>query len=44
MGASTLWGVGNSSLKVDDADKGYNGGPKKQERLFQITNLPRCCD
>ena len=33
-GASTLCGGGNSSLKVDDADKGYNGEPKKWERLF----------
>jgi len=26
-------GVGNGSLKVDDADKGYTGGPKEREQL-----------
>jgi len=30
---STSWGVGNCSLKVDDAVKGYTGGPKERERL-----------
>jgi len=30
-------GVGNGSLKVDDADKGYTGGPKEREWLL-ITN------
>ena len=30
---STLLGLGNFSLKVDDADKGYTGGPKERERL-----------
>jgi len=33
-GASTLCGVGNGSLKVDDADKGYTGGPKEKEREY----------
>jgi len=28
-------GVGNGSLKVDDADKGYTAGPKKRERLVK---------
>jgi len=28
-----LRGVGNGSLKVDDADKVYTGGPKERERL-----------
>jgi len=37
-------GVGNSSLKVDDADKGYTAGQKEREWLCWITNLPRCCD
>jgi len=32
-GASTLCEVGNSSLKLDDADKGYTGGPKEMEQL-----------
>ena len=27
-----MW-VGSGSLKVDDADKGYTGGPKERERL-----------
>jgi len=31
--ASTSCRVGNSSLEVDDADKGYAGGPKEKERL-----------
>jgi len=26
-------GIGNDSLKVDDADKGYAGGSKERERL-----------
>jgi len=26
--------LGNSSLKVDDADKGYTGEPKERERLL----------
>jgi len=26
-------GLGNGSLKLDDADKGYTGGPKKREQL-----------
>jgi len=25
--------VGNGSLKVDDAAKGYTGGPKEREQL-----------
>jgi len=28
-GASMSRGMGNGSLKVDNADKGYNGGPKE---------------
>jgi len=31
--ASTSWGVGNGSLNVDDADKGYTGGPKERQWL-----------
>jgi len=26
-------GVGNGSLNVDDADKGYTGGPKERQWL-----------
>jgi len=26
-------GVGNGSLKVDDADKGYTGGPSTSNRV-----------
>jgi len=26
--------VGNGSLKVGDADKGYTGGPKEMERII----------
>jgi len=38
--------VGNGTLKVDDTDKGYTGGPKEREWLCYITNtnLPRCCN
>jgi len=25
--------LGNGGLKVDDADKGYTGGPNERERL-----------
>jgi len=36
--------MGNGSLKVDNADEGYTGGPKERERLRYITNRSRCCD
>jgi len=26
-------GVGNSSLKEDNTDKGYSGGPKERKRM-----------
>ena len=32
-GASMSWGMGNGNIKVDDADKGYTGGPKEREQL-----------
>jgi len=28
-GASMSWGMGNGNIKVDDADKGYKGGPRE---------------
>jgi len=37
-------GMGNSSRKVDDADKRYTSMPKETERLCEVTNLPRWCD
>jgi len=43
--ASTLWGVGNGSLRVDDADKGYtvlNHKPTKVLRLSTSNPVASC--